>query len=170
MKKLVVISLLLCLAFALPPATGFAQSGDDSVVINPYQQDYVTVSTNDDLILGFGWAACTPGLVQAYITAAHYQWTLDGDPIFSGEETAQYFGPIYPLGACHWCLIGNGTGWMSSFRYSIGTLTPGTYEIRLLHRLDHPVIDGADLDGDGRLDRREGEVEYAVTVHVVEGP
>jgi len=175
MNRLVVISLILCLAFALTSATVFAQldafsqSGHESFLIVPWAQDEITVSTHEELILATGWAACTRGLVQSYITAAHYQWNLDGDPILPDEETAQYFGPIEPRGEPEWCLVGNGTVWGSSWRYSIGTLSPGTYEITLLHWLDHPVIDGGDWDGDGRIDLFEGEwADETVTVHVVE--
>ena len=108
--------------------------------------------------------------MQAYLSAAHLQWSLDSNPILSDEETVQYFGPIYRFGPADWCLIGNGTLWASHWRYSIGTLPPGTYEIKLLHWLDHPVIDGGDWNGDVRLDFFEGEREETVTVHVVEGP
>ena len=167
MKKLIVISLILCLAFALTSATGFAQSEGGSVLINPVFQDEVTVSTDDELILHIGWGACTRGLVRAYITAAHYQWSLGGDPILPHEETAQYFGPIHRVGAVDGCLAGDGTLWRSYWDYSIGNLSPGTYEIRLLRWLAHPVIDGGDWDGDGRIDFFEGEMgDDTITVYV----
>jgi hypothetical protein len=167
MKKLLVISLILCLAFALASATTFAQSGDGTVQIIPWAQDELTVSPDDELILHTGWAACKRGLVRTYINAAHYQWSINGDPILSDEETAQYFGPIEFIGPRYWCLIGDGTAWRSYWDYSIGTLEPGTYEIGLVRWLDHPVIDGGDHDGDGRLDHFEGVMgDDSVIVHV----
>ena len=168
MRKLVVISVLLCLAFAPISATAFAQSSD-SVEINPLFVDEKTVSTDQELILRAGWGACTRGLVRAYITAAHYEWTLDGTPISLDEETAQYFGPIEAVGPSDTCVAGNGTLWASLWRYSIGTLDPGTYEISVHQWLDHPVIDGGDYDGDGRMDRFGDQAsEGTVTVTVQE--
>ena len=170
MKKLIVISVLLCLAFAPISATAFAQS-PDSVEINPLYVDEITVSTDQELILRVGWGACTRGLVQAYITAAHYEWTLDGAPIFLDEETAQYFGPIEPMGPSDTCVAGNGTLWASFWRYPMGTLDAGTHEISVHQWLDHPVIDGGDYDGDGRLDRFTDQAwDGTVTVHVVVEP
>ena len=167
-KKLFVISVLLCLALVPISATTFAQS-PESVEINPLFLDQVTVSTDQELILRAGGGACTRGLVEAYITAAHYEWYLDGVPIFLGEGTAQYFEPIEVIGPVDWCVAGNGTMWGSFWRYSIGPLAAGTYEISVLQWLDHPVIDGADWDGDGRLDRHgDTPWEGTVTVSVVE--
>jgi hypothetical protein len=167
MKKLVVVSLLLCLAFAPASATVFAQSGNNIVLIYPLFQDEITVTTEQELILGFGWAACTPGLVRSYITAAHYEWYLDSVLIVPDVDAAQYFGPIQPAGPVPWCLIGKGTSWKSYWTYSIGTLDSGTYVIRVISWLDHEVIDGSDIDGDGRLDHWGDTIwDGTVTVYV----
>ena len=167
MKKRIVVYLILCLACALASTSALAQSEDDSVLILPWKQDEITVSADQELILGWEWIACTPGLVQAYLTAVHPQWSLDDEPILSDEEASQYWGPIESRGEGDGCLVGRGTTWGSSWRYSIGTLAPGVYEIRLLHWLDHPVIDGGDWDGDGKIDRWAGPMsDDTVTVYV----
>ena len=166
MKKLIVISVILILA--ITPATSVSAQTGDQVLVTPYFQDEITVSTEDELILASGWAACTPGLVKAWINASYYQWYMDSTPILPEEDAFNYWGPIEPRGSSPSCIIGTGNIWGSSWRYSIGSLTAGTYVISLTYGSDHKMIDGGDYDGDGHLDFFEGEREKAVIVHVVE--
>lgn len=165
MKKLIVVLIVLSLSINLT-TTVFAQTGDQILVI-PYYQDEITVTTEDELILAAGWAACTRGLVNAWINASYYQWYLDDQPILSAEEAFNYWGAIEPRGPNPYCLIGTGNIWGSSWRYSIGSLPVGTYEISLIYGTNHKILDGGDYDGDGRLDFFEGQREEAVIVHVV---
>jgi hypothetical protein len=165
MKKAIVGLIVLSLLITLT-TTVFAQTGNQILVI-PYYQDEITVTTEDELILAAGWAACTPGLVNAWINASYYQWYMDSIPILSADEALDYWGPIEPRGPYPYCLIGTGNIWGSSWRYSIGSLSAGTYVISLTYGANHKIIDGGDYDGDGRLDFFEGQREEAVIVHVV---
>ena len=164
MKKRIVIATILVLA--LVPVTAFAQSGSQ-VLILPAFQDEVTVTTEDELILGIGWGACTPGLVTAWIKAADYHWYMDGSPILSAEQAQNYWGPVELRDPNPACLIGKGDLWAASWRYSIGSLSAGDYKISLIYGTDHKMTDGGDSDGDGQLDFYQ-HLEASVIVHVVE--
>jgi hypothetical protein len=164
MKKLIGIAMLLIMALA--PITAFAQS-ENQVVIFPGFQDEVTVTTEDELVLGIGWGACTPGLVQAWTGVADYYWSMDGDLILSPKEAKAYWGPVESRGPNPYCLIGAGNLWASSWRYSIGSLPVGDYEINLTYGPNHKMTDGADSDEDGKLDFYS-HLEASVIVHVLE--
>lgn len=163
MKKLIVISAILVLLIV--PTTVFAQS--NQVFVFPSFQDEVTVTTQDEIILGIGWGACTPGLVTAWIHAADYHWSMDSTPILSAKQAANYWGPVESRGPNSACLIGAGNLWAASWRYSIGSLSAGDYEISLIYGTDHKMTDGGDSDGDGQLDFYQ-QLETNVTIHVIE--
>lgn len=165
MKKLIVASLLLVLMIA-PVNIAFAQTGDQILVSPPFQ-DEITVTTEDELVLSIGWGACTPGLVKAWINIADYHWYKDGNPILSAAQATNYWGPIELRGPNPVCLIGTGNMWAASWRYSIGSLSAGDYEISLIYGTDHKMTDGGDSDGDGQLDFYR-YLDGSVTVHVVE--
>lgn len=164
MKKLFLITIILVLLIA--PTTASAQSSNQ-VFIFPGFQDEVTVTTEDELILGIGWGACSPGLVTAWIHAADYYWYMNGSLMLSAEETLPYWGPVEQRGPNPACLIGNGNLWAASWRYSIGSLPAGDYNINLIYGTNHKMTDGGDSDGNGQLDFYE-HLEASVLVHVVE--
>jgi len=137
------------------------------VFVFPDFQDEVFVTSEDEIILGTGWGACTPGLVTAWLHAADYHWYMDGNPIVSSKQATNYWGPVASRGPNTACLIGTGELWAASWRYSIGSLSVGDYEISLIYGTDHKMTDGGDSDGDGRLDFYQ-QLEANVTIHVIE--
>ena len=164
MKKLFLITTLLVLVIA--STTAFAQSSNQ-VFIFPGFQDEVTVTTEDELILGIGWGACSPGLVTAWISEADYYWSMNGSPILSADEALRYWGPVEQRDPNPACLIGKGNLWAASWRYSIGSLPVGDYMVNLIYGTNHKMTDGGDSDNDGQLDFYE-HLEVSVVVHVVE--
>lgn len=165
-KNSLLITILLITSLLIMATPAFAQAGNQ-VEIFPSFQDEVTVTTEDELILGIGWGACTPGLVNAWIHEADYHWYMDGSPILSAEQAANYWRPIEQRELNPACLIGKGNLWTASWRYSIGSLPAGDYEISLIYGTDHKMTDGGDSDGDGQLDFYR-HLEESVTIHVVE--
>jgi len=137
------------------------------VFVFPSFQDEVTVTSEDEIILGIGWGACTPGLVTAWLHAADYHWYMDGNPILSSKQAANYWSPVESRGPNPACLIGTGELWAASWSYSIGSLSVGDYEISLIYGTDHKMTDGGDSDGDGKLDFYQ-HLEANVTIHVIE--
>jgi hypothetical protein len=171
MKKTIIIVIVLCIALLFVYATAIAQSEDDYVVINPPFSDPVrTASTNQEIIVRTGWAACTKGLVRSYITAAHHDWYLDDVPLFSSpDEMVEHWGPIVPWVSpnIEYCIAGNEkTASKVYIEYNLGTLEVGEYDLRAYHWLDHPVTDGYDADGDGRPDLHK-DFRYDVTIHII---
>jgi hypothetical protein len=174
MKKRIYALLLLFFAFTLTFTTTFAQSNNESVLIHPLlfpDGSTITISSDQEIILGFGWGACTPGLVRAYIHAAHLDWSLNGQLIFPSDEASQYWvliGPIDPSTGGT-CIAGNGTLWGARWRYSMGNLGPGIHQIHFHHWVSHRIIDGWDSDGDGKMEVYNGTLDdWSVTVNVVD--
>jgi hypothetical protein len=173
MRKMIVISLLVCLVLSLAFSSALAQPENDSVVINPYLSDpVVNVSMDQDIILGARWGACRRGLVQSFFSAVHLDWSLtlgDTQYIDPLQEMDEYWGPIeqdasFPTSACQ---MKTEAMWLSYWRYPLGQLGPGDYELHLHYWLDHPVIDGIDNDEDGKLDRYQGTLkDVTIIIHV----
>jgi hypothetical protein len=130
MKKGISIFLFVCVAFSLTFTPAFAQSNSESVLIHPllYQNgSTITVTSDQEIILGIGWAACTPGLVRAFLGAVRLEWTLNGQRVVPRVQIPQYWGKISELNPPPSinCMVGRGTVWGTSWRYSLGTLPRG---------------------------------------------
>ena len=121
--------------------------------------DVVTVQAYDELVLRSGWRACTPGLVTAFVKAAHVDLTINGDPLYPEGDDTLYWDPIEPFEfeGCTVAPNGNQAS-VSRWRYPLGSLLPGTYEVYAHMWLDHPIIDGRDEDGDGQMDVYKGTI------------
>lgn len=173
MKKRVLFLFVICASLALLSSVAFAQTSQDSVVIHPlYWDDSQTVYSNQEIIFVMGWAACRKGLVQDYLTAVNFIFTLDGQPLFgSKSETNQFWGPVtqIPAPAGADACVGKTpeTIWRAGWEYSPGELPAGDHPVYFANRLDHPVVDGGDYDGDGSPDLFYGITnEREFTIHV----
>ncbi len=167
MRKIIVafIVLGLILATTLP-----AQAQDTVEITLHISPDIVYASTSDDIVLRSGWAACTYGLVKSFQHAASYMLMLDGTLLVSPENDNLYFTPIEPADIpTHACITAphgenlSKTDW----RYPLGQLEAGTYEIYIHVWFEHRIIDGGDYDGDGHVDFMEGTLfERTITLIV----
>ena len=130
----------------------------------------ITVGVGETVTLGVGWQACTPGLERMAIKASVFEWFIDGEPIEAAGARSRLFerswdGPDP-------CLTGaNDPGYLfaSWWVYPFVFAAPRDYEVRMMWSFTHPVLDAADLDGDGRFDRWPAGTLFdeTVTVHVV---
>lgn len=157
MKSLFSVTLLLLLLAGLVAAAGVA--GQEEVVINLGRNGVYEVSPGQVAVLRAGWGACAPGLVRAYIKASNWTVTLDGEVILTPDDVDGLWGPVEvydepPAGydAC----VGVGRPAHAEWRYILlpGEAAPGVpHVLQAQMRLGHIVIDGADLDGDGKPDK-----------------
>ena len=175
MKKGIYALLLFFVAFILIFNTTFAQSNTESVLIHPLfypNGSTITVTPDQEIILGIGWAACTPGLELSFIKAVHLDWTLSDQLVLPQDEVFQYWSEIREVDPVpgYTCIAGDGRFWGASWRYPLGYLEPGSYQVHFLEWIAHPFIDGGDYDGDGKIDKFSGTLtDWSVTV-IVEEP
>jgi hypothetical protein len=155
MKKIYWIFLfVLILVVAL--GTGVAQANDEALV--PFTGGWSEVYTDQDIILTMGWQACRRGVVQAALTSIQLELYLD-DVQFLGPDDGikQFWGPIEKApGGDEFCIVTQDHVWRTEWKYFLGKLPEGVYELRSLYWFDHPVTDVADYDGDGKIDIFKG--------------
>ncbi len=167
MRKIFVAFIVLGLIFA---TTLTAQAQETVEITLHNAPDIVYVQTGDNIILRTGWAACTYGLVRSFQNAANYKLMLDETVLVSPENDNAYFTPIEPADVTtHACIAApNGQNLSKTdWRYPLGQLEAGTYEIYAHVWLDHRIIDGGDYDGDGHVDFMEGTLfERTITLIV----
>jgi hypothetical protein len=124
--------------------------------INPWWSD-VRIRTEDEVILNLGWGACTSGLVKAFQQAARIDITINGEPLYPEGDDDLYWGPIEPmeLDGCKAAPEGDQAS-VSRWQYTFSPFETGIYEVDVHYWLAHPIIDGGDWDGDGKMDQYEG--------------
>ena len=135
--------------------------------IKPWWSD-VTVRAVDEVNLNLGWGACTPGLVKTFQQAAHIDITINGEPLYPEGDDGLYWGTIEPLelDGCK-AAPNDEQGSVSRWGYTLSPLEPGIYEVYVHYWLAHPIVDGGDWDGDGKIDKFEGTfVENTVLIVV----
>jgi len=160
MKKLIVVITVLGLLF-VPILTVQAQTNSVTVYVNlNFSTDPVYVNADNYIVLRHGWGTCTPGFVKAYLSAVHTEVTINGVLVSTADGKDQYWDKITRAPDTYWvksCIVGNQkTSSVVQWNYPLGTLNPGEYEINFYYWLDHPIVDGADYDGDGKMDKFEG--------------
>ena len=166
MKKILVPLIVFGLLFA-PITTVQAQ---DSVEIRMMGSYEVTVQAGDQVVLLSGWGACSDALVKLAIKAFNIEIWLNGEPLMTPDDNGPYWGPIelwYNPNNLTCVVPPNSEIVVSYWRYALEPLDPGTYEIHFVYSLDHPIIDGGDWDGDGKLDKYSGvRQDNIITLHV----
>jgi hypothetical protein len=158
MKKILTLILALVITMGSP---ALAQE-NNSVYIIPYLiplvngERVVTVSPDQEILLGARWGACTKGLSIAFAKTATVDYVIDEQAIFTSlDESRRYWGlppvPVASQGESP-CMNNSDTGWQVYWEYSIGTLSPGDHPANFGYWNDHLQIDGGDYDGDGKPD------------------
>ena len=173
--------LLLCLVVAallLSAQPVFAQLEPYSIFPYP-QNDQRTyeVASDQSIVIGWAWAATTPGLVRAYIAATEHQLDVVGitDPSWhthlSYEDSRQYNGDILPWNPLPYspeCIRGHTPTSFSPWMYDLGPLPVGMYELHWTTRTNHRVTDGCLWGEHGRsspaLPTGEGGITFYITV------
>ena len=151
-RKTVVLASTLVLLASLAFATVATEAQDGTYEILLRDNGYHVVPAGQTITLHGRWGACSPGLVTAYITGSHTDVTLDGEPLLSPEQIDRLWGPVTVQRTDDACLIGD-TIYISHWYYEL-TLEPRAvpYVLHTEFFLDHPLRDGGDWDGDGKMD------------------
>jgi hypothetical protein len=126
-------------------------------------RDEIRLWTDQNLILGGNvWVADTEKLVSEYIESLQIALTLDGSAL---SDPTDYWSDVYACGD----VDGDGDDdFASEWQHDLGTLSPGTHQLKITVRSQWPVIDGFDSDGDGELDEFDYYHEHRVSIIVEE--
>jgi hypothetical protein len=119
-----------------------------------------SVAANTPIVLRLGWAADTPEQIADFLGSVELVVTLDGQPL---PSTGDYWGETENCGD----LDEDGDAdYRTQWLYPVGVLSPGTHAVESKLRLQRPVTDGADADGDGVADEYSGTLDLSVQIVV----
>lgn len=164
-KVLVILALIFLL---LIPSTA-ALAKNEPVYVSPFGGDF-TVTSRDQVVIRYGWVACSKGLVNDYIDSVNHLFFLDGELIrkAQAQDKSYWSAPNeyelddIPSSICLWDVD---KVWVAYWEYSLGRLEPGDYELALERTFAFPVIDGTGYNGE--LHTYQGFVRFpATTIHV----
>jgi hypothetical protein len=163
--------LVLLLLAGLVVATGVAGDEPQEVRIYPHRDgETYTIQPGQVGVIRYGWAACSPGLVRVFVGASNFELALDGQPFLGPEDGDELWGAIEiydtPPDFAEDCL-GRGRPAFAFWQYVLDALGPGEYELHSRIWIDHPLVDGADLDGDGKITVITPEMFYEDNVNTI---
>lgn len=167
-KRTFLVMLVLLLLAGLVVASGAA--GSEEVNVSVWNGGEITIGEGQVAVIRAGWAACSPGLVRAFISAINFEVMLDAELLLSPKDVDGLWGTIEiydepppGMSAC----VGKGLPAHSAWHYVLDGLTPGTYEVHTSWWMDHTVIDGGDYDGDGIPDRFGPENFFGESTNII---
>jgi hypothetical protein len=162
------VALVLLLLAGLVVATGVA--ADEAPVVVPLWRSAThEVGPDQDIVLLYGWSACNRGLVHAFVNASNLEVALDGVVILSPQDMEELWSPVMGYDPpVQWpeCLA-KGPPSKALIEYVLSGLEPGTYMLYASFWLNHPVVDGGDWDGDGKIDRYTPETYDGGTLNII---
>lgn len=120
------------------------------------------VPGNTPIVLRFGWETDTSEQVADFLSSAELVVRLDGELV---PDSGQYWNEIEESGDRDQ----NGdANYQTTWRHSVGVLTPGTHQVESELRFQRPVTDGFDSDGDGVPDEYSGTMPLSLQIVVGE--
>jgi len=162
MKRACFFAVLLVLVLIV---TAVTVQANEPVVISPYHLadgEVVSVSAEDEVVIQARWVACTHGLTRAFRNAA----VISLEETFDGQSTTLVDSPghrywtsptPFDRDVSEYCRMQTRGGWVTYWHFELGTLAPGQHEIHFTWTLSHPIPDGGDFNGDGKLDHFSGD-------------
>ena len=115
---------------------------------------------NTPIVLELGWGTDTSDQIADFLGVVELAVTLDGQPL---PNAGDYWSEIEEAGD------GDGDGdtdYVTMWRYPVGVLDPGTHRVESEMRLQRPVTDGRDSDGDGVADEYSGTFDFSLQIVV----
>ena len=117
------------------------------------QGSVITISQKDKPYLAWGWGNCSHGLTLDWIASTEMNISL-----FRGEELVQeiaiadgYWDDPYQSDPHPLCLHGDGTTWITLWRFEKLKFKPGEYRLESEIATTVPLTDGFDYEPDGFL-------------------
>ena len=143
-----------------PSATPATELGEPVEVSLMAQEE--RVAANTPIVLRFGWGTDTSEQAADFLRSVELVVTLDGDVL---RDTRNYWSEIE--GDEDLDQDGD-TDYRTLWLYPVGVLAPGTHRVESEMRLQWPVTDGSDSDGDGILDEFSGPWHFSAQIVVGE--
>lgn len=177
-KSISWVAQVVTLLFSANAPAVVPETEDGAVFINPWSDGgYYSISEGQVAFIRSGWIACKRGLVQAFINASHFQVVLEHEGTvvlaLTPEEVESLWGQIEPSQfsdpGCS-CLSGKDP-YAAHWQYELPQdLAAGNYDLVTTIEIDHTVVDGADCDGDGKVERYSPEDLNRTTTNIVSVP
>jgi len=142
-------------ATSAPPS---AESGAPVEVSITAQEE--SVAANTPVVLGVGWVTDAVEQIADFLGSVELVVTLDGQPL---RNTGGHWSEIREAGDAD---EDGDTDYLTLWRYPIGVLSPGTHRVESEMRLQRPVTDGCDSDGDGVADEYSGTFDWSLQIVV----
>ena len=142
-----------------PSATPATELGEPVEVSLMAQEE--RVAANTPIVLRLGWGTDTSEQAADFLRSVELVVSLDGDVL---RDSGNYWGEIE--GSDH--DQDEDTDYLTLWLYPVGVLTPGTHRVESEMRLQWPVTDGSDSDGDGILDEFSGPWDFSLQIVVGE--
>lgn len=164
------VMLILLLLAGLVLATGAAGQEPAEVFISPWLDGFTYNIDSDQVgVLRAGWLACSQGLVNVWIAASNYEVSLNSEMILTPEDVDALWGPIEFSEDPEWeeYCVGKSRLAVAYWHYPLDELGPGEYIMESSIWIDHTLIDGGDLDEDGRPDIYRPEEYRFDTVNTI---
>ena len=119
-----------------------------------------TVAANTPVVLRFGWATDTPEQVADFLGSVELVVTLDGQLL---RNTGDSWSEIEEDRDSD---EDGDMDYHTLWLYPVGVLSPGTHLVESEMRLQWPVTDGFDSDGDGVADEYSGTSDLSLQIVV----
>lgn len=119
-----------------------------------------SVAANTPIVLKLGWATDTPEQIADFLGSVELVVTLDGQPL---QNTGDYWSEAEEAGDAD---EDGDTDYRTLWLYPVGVLSPGTHTVESEMRLQRPVTDGGDSDGDGVADEYSGTFNFSLQIVV----
>jgi hypothetical protein len=120
------------------------------------------VAGNTPVVLRFGWETDTREQVADFLSSAELVVSLDGELV---PDAGEYWSEIEESGDRDQ----NGeANYQTFWLFPVGVLTSGTHQVESELRLQRPVTDGFDSDGDGVPDEYSEPIRFSLQIVVGE--
>jgi len=139
-------------------APPMAESG--APVEIPLMAQEESVVANTPIVLRLGWTTDTSQQVADFLGSVELMVALDGQTL---RNTGDYWSETEESGDID---EDGDMDYVTVWLYPVGVLSPGTHGVEAEMRLQRPVTDGGDSDGDGVADEYSGTFDWSLQIVV----